>query len=437
MRLLHPRQPGQATPPARWRRASIEAVGGAACRTGGAADQVRRTLGRDLAPILLLCPALALLMTAGLDDARASAALVLFALLAIPALMLGRRATNADARLLAGGLVMTAAILFEPTWHLAPLDELLYVPSEPLIAVVIAALFVSPTLGAFTALLTVGASRFSRPPRRLPETQAQLERRVAERTAELQETSRLLEMAQARIERDAERRANEMTRVIHDARNHLSQISAAAELLAMDLGAANDSSARLHGVIATSLQAHEELLDAVLEAALLEAGTLVLHRQPTDLAALARAAVEQAEPRYRQQHCALSFEQSAELPHVPCDERRMMRVLQTSLANALKYTASFRRRSGTVRVLLTREGDAALLRITDDGVGMSEDQLAHLHRRFVRSAEDGAAPEGIGVGLSASAGIIALHGGTLRLTSPGLGHGTTAEVRLPLAGAAP
>jgi signal transduction histidine kinase len=66
----------------------------------------------------------------------------------------------------------------------------------------------------------------------------------------------------------------------------------------------------------------------------------------------------------------------------------------------------------------------------DNGLGIEAEQLSRLGERFVRAA--GGCAEGSGIGLNASISMIALHGGTLRLTSDGLGQGTTAEVRLPL-----
>jgi signal transduction histidine kinase len=435
-------------------------------------DPLRRMLNRGLVPVALLFILLALVAIPGYESPLIAAFLAGYAVCLALALCLNRRGTCLAAAAMTCASGLAVAVLMEPAWYLAPLDQPLYVPAEPLVTVAFAALFIRPwagvwacgaqiagltlcaalrgvqpdaivnfvlygslTLWAVMALVVAGAHHLSAALRRSIAANAELERHVAERTAALAKANALLEAAGARAERTAALRAAEITEVVHDARNQITHISAAAELLGMQLERASvrsDTAARSQQVIATAVRAQQDLLDALLEAALLEAGALQLQTEPSDLAALLECAVAQAGPRFEQWRCVLVVDVCERLPPALCDQRRIARVLQNVLNNALKYTCSYRTGDGRVQIALLRDGDNALIRVTDNGVGIAVDQLAQLGRRFVRAASGALAPEGSGIGLNASIGILALHGGSLRLSSAGLGHGTTAEIRLPL-----
>jgi signal transduction histidine kinase len=86
--------------------------------------------------------------------------------------------------------------------------------------------------------------------------------------------------------------------------------------------------------------------------------------------------------------------------------------------------------SGNVRVGVRRSGTEALLTITDDGCGMTEEVLEHLFEPFFTRRRSG---QGTGLGLSIVHRIVADHGGRIAVTSAGAGQGSTFRVTLPLA----
>ncbi|HET9034725.1 MAG TPA: HAMP domain-containing sensor histidine kinase, partial [Myxococcaceae bacterium] len=102
-------------------------------------------------------------------------------------------------------------------------------------------------------------------------------------------------------------------------------------------------------------------------------------------------------------------------------------IAQNLISNAVKYSAG--RPGARVVVYAGREGDEAVLEVTDNGPGMTEAVLARLYQPFFRAPEARGLP-GQGLGLATTKRLVEAHGGTLRVRSAP-GSGTTATVRFP------
>ena len=108
------------------------------------------------------------------------------------------------------------------------------------------------------------------------------------------------------------------------------------------------------------------------------------------------------------------------------DAARLEQVLQNLTANAVRHG----RPGGHVSLSAEREGDAVVLRVTDDGAGIPPVHLPHVFDRFYKADPSRAERDGTGLGLSIVKAIVERHGGTVTVTStPGVV--TTFEVRLP------
>jgi signal transduction histidine kinase len=103
-------------------------------------------------------------------------------------------------------------------------------------------------------------------------------------------------------------------------------------------------------------------------------------------------------------------------------------ILSNLVSNALKYSPN----GGEIRCTIRREGDAALLAVSDRGLGIAPADQQRLFQPFAR-AETGQAISGIGLGLYITRELVEQHGGTIALTSPP-GAGTTITILLPLDG---
>ena len=116
------------------------------------------------------------------------------------------------------------------------------------------------------------------------------------------------------------------------------------------------------------------------------------------------------------------------LPPVMADPTRAGQILTNVLVNALRYTPT----PGRVEVSASREGAAVAFRITDSGVGLTPDQLAHIFERFYRVDKSRSrAFGGSGIGLTIAQSLAQAMGGAIRAESAGLGQGSSFTLTLP------
>jgi signal transduction histidine kinase len=106
-------------------------------------------------------------------------------------------------------------------------------------------------------------------------------------------------------------------------------------------------------------------------------------------------------------------------------------VIWNLLSNAIKFTPS----GGCVTILLERIESNARITVVDTGQGIQPEFLPHVFERF-RQADSSIKRNhgGLGLGLAIVRHVVELHGGTIRVTSLGVGGGSTFRVELPLAG---
>jgi signal transduction histidine kinase len=149
---------------------------------------------------------------------------------------------------------------------------------------------------------------------------------------------------------------------------------------------------------------------------------------PADLAATAVAAAADA---YAAKGVDLVVDLSGALPPVDVDPDRIGQVLANLLNNALRHTPH----GGAVAVRLVQPDPGRLeIAVADTGEGIDAEHLPHVFERFYR-ADDARdqAHGGSGIGLSIAKAFVEAHGGSIGVSSPGLGGGTTFAVSLPTA----
>jgi PAS domain S-box-containing protein len=218
--------------------------------------------------------------------------------------------------------------------------------------------------------------------------------------------------------------------VSHELRTPVSSIVGYTEML-QDGSIGEDptpTQRRLLGSIERSGRRLIALCEDLLTLAGLDAGATNWDRGQVDLAALVTAAEEAIRPLLSGRDLTVAFS-APEPVLVLGDKRQLDRVLINLLSNAVKFTED----GGRIECHVGRDGDDALLVVTDDGVGIPEDEQSGLFQRFFRSstAQHRAIP-GTGLGLSIVAATVAAHGGRIDVQSAHL-EGTTFSVRLPLA----
>ncbi len=171
------------------------------------------------------------------------------------------------------------------------------------------------------------------------------------------------------------------------------------------------------------------LIDDLLDAGRIEAGTLAVGPEPTEVASL----VEQARNMFLsgEGRHPVQIDLPPDLPRVMADRGRIVQVLTNLLSNAARHSPE----SSPIRVAAEREGVHVAISVSDKGQGVPLDQLPHLFRKSARVGGDRGI-RGSGLGLAICKGLVEAHGGRIRAESGGAGLGTRFTFTLPVAEAA-
>ena len=180
----------------------------------------------------------------------------------------------------------------------------------------------------------------------------------------------------------------------------------------------------------------QTLIDELLELATYKTGLReVLAPQPVNVNAVLSNVVERYAVPAGEKHLTLNSQLDAGAPPlmVAATEEGLDRVFTNLVSNAVKYTPE----GGEVTVRLQSVMGRAQIEVTDSGIGISEEALAHLFEEFYRAPNARAAvKEGTGLGLVVAKDIVTRYGGSIQVQSQ-TGQGTTFTVTLPILAASP
>jgi signal transduction histidine kinase/CheY-like chemotaxis protein len=171
-----------------------------------------------------------------------------------------------------------------------------------------------------------------------------------------------------------------------------------------------------------------ELINEILDLALIESGKLTLSREPVSLAEVMLECRAMVEPQAHKRGIAMTFPRF-DAPHfVKADRTRVKQVLINLLFNAIKYNKP----SGTVVVeCVLSPPDSIRVSVRDTGAGLTPEQLAQLFQPFNRLGREASAEEGTGIGLVVTKRLIDLMGGTIGADSV-VGAGSVFWIELGL-----
>jgi signal transduction histidine kinase len=255
----------------------------------------------------------------------------------------------------------------------------------------------------------------------LSELNASLDRRVTERTRELQASeNRLLE---------AHRRKDEfLATLAHELRNPLAPVRNAVELLKRgQLDASKTQWATQ--LIDRQVRALSRLVDDLMDVSRINQGRIELRREPLTLNDVLADAVEAVRPVMEE----MRHEFAVLLPDrqlvVDADRVRLAQAFTNLLHNAAKYTEP----GGRVELGVLIERENAVITIRDTGIGIPTDKLDSVFEMFsqVESALS-RSRGGLGIGLSLTQRLVQMHGGSVKAYSDGPGQGSRFHVQLPL-----
>jgi len=257
--------------------------------------------------------------------------------------------------------------------------------------------------------------------RALERLNAELERRVSERTAALEASTAAL--------KDADRRKDEFLAMLaHELRNPLAPISTAVQLLRLkELSDAQRERAR--DVLERQVQHLVLLVDDLLDVSRITRGVITLQHERVLIGTVIARAVETARPMIDSRRHTLTLDLTDEVLAVEGDKARLVQVVGNILNNAAKFMEP----GGKIQLKVAREGTSVAITVRDAGIGIPTDQVPRIFDLFTQvHAKPDQIQGGLGVGLALVRRLVEMHGGTVAAHSAGPGQGTDIIVRLPL-----
>jgi CheY-like chemotaxis protein len=175
------------------------------------------------------------------------------------------------------------------------------------------------------------------------------------------------------------------------------------------------------------------LVDDLLDVSRIVTGKMAFERQAVDLADVVHRAVEETEPIVDARGHELMLAVPARPIIVDADLQRMAQVVSNLITNAAKYTDV----PSQIWLTLERQGDEAVIRVKDSGIGIPAELLPRIFGLFTQADNSLARSRGgLGIGLHVVKRIVEAHRGTVSASSAGLGLGSEFVVRLPVSRAA-
>jgi PAS domain S-box-containing protein len=231
--------------------------------------------------------------------------------------------------------------------------------------------------------------------------------------------------------RDVDQRKNEFLAMLsHELRNPLAPILSAVEVLRLVGNEQTEEAEHCRTVIAQQVEHMKRLLDDLLDISRVSQGKIELRKETCDSAEILRRAIEVSRPLLAKKSQTLEVTGPGETVFVDADPVRLVQVFANLLNNAAKYSNV----RGHVAIATSVEGGEAVVRVRDDGIGMTPSMLDRAFDLFVQEASTlDRAQGGLGIGLTMARSLVKMHGGSVRAFSEGPGRGCEMVVRLPRA----
>ncbi|WP_404529762.1 PAS domain-containing protein [Massilia sp. TN1-12] len=234
--------------------------------------------------------------------------------------------------------------------------------------------------------------------------------------------------------KESDRRKTEfLATLAHELRNPLAPIRSGLGVMRLggDNAAAN---ARVRAMMERQVSHMVHLIDDLLDIARISGGKLELKKARVDLSDVLSSAVETSLPVVEAGQHRLRIDVAGEPFPADVDATRIAQVVANLLNNAAKYTPA----GGDIVLALRRDGDEAVIAVSDTGVGIQADALEGVFDMFSQVGRSiDRAQGGLGIGLSLVRRLVEMHDGSVKAESAGPGAGSTFTVRLPLACLAP
>jgi len=230
---------------------------------------------------------------------------------------------------------------------------------------------------------------------------------------------------------NADRRKNEFLATLsHELRNPLAPMRAALHMLRVSPNIDPPKSRALLETMDRQVAQMTRLVEDLLDISRITRGVIELRREPIDVAAEIRHALESCQGPLEVGHHELVLNLPPEPLQVVADRVRIQQILENLILNAVKYTEP----GGRIEVCAEVHPSEIAIHVRDNGIGIAPDKLSQVWELFVQVDESAERTrKGLGIGLALVKDLVKRHGGFVEAHSDGLGKGSTFTVRLPRA----
>jgi PAS domain S-box-containing protein len=213
----------------------------------------------------------------------------------------------------------------------------------------------------------------------------------------------------------------------HELRNPLSAANMAATMLDT-LNVADPRVGQLAQVVTRQISHMSTLVEGLIDIDRATRGEVTLKLAAVDMRVLVREALEQVEPLIRAKRHTLELDLGKAASLVCGDRVRLVQSIGNLLGNAARYT----REQGRIQVTVQGGADAVRVTVTDNGIGIAEENLAGIFERYSQVDPSSERKNGgLGLGLSLVRKLAALHHGTITAFSAGRNTGSAFTLTLP------
>jgi signal transduction histidine kinase len=251
----------------------------------------------------------------------------------------------------------------------------------------------------------------------LQEANEQLERRVRERTAELQTALEQLSSLN-------ELKANLVANISHELRTPLTHLKGYLDLMmAGDFGPLGSEQLNVLGIVQRSADRLGNLIEDLIQFSVSERNQVYLHITPCNLTDLSASVMKRSQPKARDHQININLDIPSDTVEVDADFEKISWVLMQLLDNAIKFCAP----GGQVALQARREDNFIQFQVRDTGMGIPSDRLEKIFEPFYQL--DGSSTRkagGTGLGLALARRIVEAHGSVIHVYSE-IGKGSRFE----------
>lgn len=252
--------------------------------------------------------------------------------------------------------------------------------------------------------------------------------RLEERNRNIEALNDLLDDKAAALQQADRSKDAFLATLSHELRGPLSAVGMAATLL-QPPGVSSERANQMGELVSRQVAHMSRLVEDLLDVSRVSRGLVQLESVPLELADIVAASVEQVQSAADQKHHRIELQLGRGSLLVLGDRTRLVQVLSNLLGNAIRYTDS----GGQIIIALEKRGPMAMLRVSDNGMGIDAALMPRLFDLYVQAeVSSDRTGGGLGLGLALVKNLVEAHKGNVTAHSAGEGQGSTFTVQLPL-----